>query len=79
MQQVHLDLTVDFDQRQIHGTAILDFQRQHGCPPDAPLVLDTRGLTIEEVSLGRLAARPVEPFTPTRSSSDRPTRSWARS
>src|SRR5262249_40889317 len=43
-----LDLAVDFDRRELKGVAILDFQRQPGVNPDAPLALDTRGLTIDE-------------------------------
>ena len=37
MQQIELDLTVDFEQHELKGVAILDIQRQPGCPPDAPL------------------------------------------
>ena len=51
VQQLDLDLTVDFEHDVLKGIAILDIQRQPGCPADAPLVLDTRGLTIEEVGL----------------------------
>jgi leukotriene-A4 hydrolase len=63
--QIELDLTVDFDRRELKGVAILDLRRGPGCPPDAPLLLDTRGLTIEEVSLRKLTVVPVG-FTPTR-------------
>ncbi len=66
VQQIELDLTVDFEHRQIQGIAILDVQRREGCPPDAPLVLDTRGLTIEEVSQRRLIPFRPERFKPTR-------------
>ncbi len=65
VRQVALDLSVDFDRRELKGEAVLDIQRQDGCPPDAPLVLDTRGLTIHEISLRRLTVNP-SPFTPTR-------------
>ncbi len=65
VRQVELDLSVDFDRRELKGVAILDIQRQDGCPPDAPLVLDTRGLKIDEVSLRRLTVM-AAPFTPTR-------------
>ena len=61
---VLLDLTVDFEQRILKGTAILDIARQPGCPADAPLVLDSRGLTIEEVEL-RKREPTTQAFTPT--------------
>jgi aminopeptidase N len=48
---LNLDLTVDFPRRELKGVAILDFQRQAGAPADAPLALDTRGLTIDEVGI----------------------------
>jgi leukotriene-A4 hydrolase len=51
VQHVFLDLTVDFEHRTLDGTATLDIVRQQGCPADAPLVLDSRGLAIGEVSL----------------------------
>src|SRR5450432_876544 len=55
VQQIDLDLTTDFERREIKGVATLDIQKQPGCPADAPLVLDTRGLTIEEVGLRKQA------------------------
>ena len=36
VRQVGLDLSVDFDRRELKGVAILDIQRQDGCAPDAP-------------------------------------------
>ncbi len=63
--QVALDLTVDFDNRVLKGTAILDFKRQPGCPAGAPLKLDSRGLAIEEVGQRKLVFAPG-PFLPTR-------------
>ncbi len=63
--QIDLDLSVDFERREIRGVATLDIRRQPGCPPDAPLIVDTRGLTIEEVSIRKLWVNP-EPFAPTR-------------
>jgi aminopeptidase N len=63
--QVDLYLMVDFDQRQLRGQAVVNFERQPGCPPDAPLVLDTRGLTIQEVSL-RAGADDAPAFAKTR-------------
>jgi aminopeptidase N len=46
-----LDLTVDFESKTLAGVAILDFQRQPGARAEAPLRLDTRGLTVEEVGI----------------------------
>jgi aminopeptidase N len=43
-----LDLEVDFQRQTLHGTAELRFER---LDPSAPLILDTRDLVIEEVSL----------------------------
>jgi leukotriene-A4 hydrolase len=65
VRQIALDLTTDFEQSVIEGEAILDIQKQPGCPADASLVLDTRGLTIEAVGLSTLAVRPAA-FMPTR-------------
>src|SRR5262245_349155 len=44
VEQIDIALKVDFDQKQLKGFVVLDIQRQPGCPSDAPLVLDTRGL-----------------------------------
>ena len=62
--QIALDLTVHFDRRELKGVAVLDFQRQPGCPAEAPLILDTRGLIIEHVGVRRLTVNPNE-FAPT--------------
>jgi leukotriene-A4 hydrolase len=51
VSHLSLELSVDFEHRVLHGVAILDLTRQPGCPADAPLVLDTRGLTIDQVGL----------------------------
>lgn len=48
LTHVALDLTVDFDARQIGGTATLSLKRKKGV---RELVLDTRALVIERVSL----------------------------
>ena len=64
VHHVLLDLTVDFEHRILKGSAVLDIVRQPGCPADAPLVLDTRGLTIEEVGLRKMEPTP-QAFTPT--------------
>ena len=69
--QVILDLTVDFEHRVLKGAAILDFGRQPGCPADAPLIVDTKGLTIEEVGLRKLEPTPRS-FTHTRFKLDPP-------
>ena len=65
VEKIELDLTPDFERREIKGIAVLAIQRQPGCPADAPLVLDTRGLTIEEVGIREQAVQPA-PFVPTR-------------
>ena len=49
VRHVELDLTVDFDRKELRGTATLQVERQPGSPADAPLVLDSKGLTIEKV------------------------------
>jgi leukotriene-A4 hydrolase len=64
VHHVQLDLTVDFEHRILKGSAVLEIIRQAGCPADAPLVLDTRGLTIEEVGLRKSESTP-QPFMPT--------------
>ena len=64
VQQVALDLTVDFDHHQLRGSAVLDIQRQEGCPANAPLILDTKGLAIEHVSQRRLIPLWPERFRP---------------
>ena len=43
-----LDLEVDFETRQLMGSALLKLQR---FDPEAPLLLDTRDLTLEEVTV----------------------------
>jgi len=59
--RVELDLTPDFDRKELAGSAILHFKRMPGCPEGAPLDLDTRELTIEEVSesVGESEFKPV--------------------
>ena len=47
--RLDLTLKVDFDAKQLDGTAILSYQRTPGAHSSAPLVLDTRDLTIESV------------------------------
>ena len=55
-RSLRFDLEVDFERRRLLGTVVLEL---HG-PSAGPLDLDTRGLTIHEVST--LGGRPV-PFT----------------
>ena len=64
IQQVELDLEVDFDERRLKGIVILDVQRRPGTPPNAPLVLDTDGLAIDHVGVRRLVAFNPQPFAP---------------
>src|SRR4051794_33889967 len=47
VQRLEIDLTVDFQTKQLLGTACLNFQRMPGCPRKTPLVLDSRDLAIE--------------------------------
>jgi aminopeptidase N len=52
--RVELDLTADFNAKQLHGSATLDVERATGVASKVPLILDTRDLTIESVdSSGR--------------------------
>jgi len=48
VKHLHLDLNVDFEQKQLMGSARLDLQRQTA---DNQLILDTKDLTIEKVML----------------------------
>lgn len=43
---------IDFEEERLYGLATLLFERQPGCPLDAPLILDTRGLEILNVWAG---------------------------
>ena len=52
LTRVDLDLDVDFEHKQLRGSATLAVERQPNCPDGAPLVLDTRDLTIEAVQSG---------------------------
>ncbi len=51
MRLTHLDwqMTVDFLNKRLSGWAMWQVERQPGSPADAPLVLDTRGLTIRGI------------------------------
>ncbi|MCM2317180.1 MAG: aminopeptidase, partial [Thermoanaerobaculia bacterium] len=48
VRHVKLDLTVDFQQRRLHGNATLEIENLAGA---SELILDTRGLEIEQVTL----------------------------
>ncbi|WP_435016565.1 M1 family metallopeptidase [Tundrisphaera sp. TA3] len=62
VRDLDLDLTVDFDRKELRGTATLGIERPANARPDAPLILDVRGPVIEEVAAGRDGASwaPVE-------------------
>lgn len=49
--RVDLNLHVDFSEKVLRGTATLGVERRPGCPPEARLILDTRGLAIEGVTV----------------------------
>ncbi|CAN5705997.1 M1 family metallopeptidase [soil metagenome] len=49
VRRVELDLVVDFENRQLEGTADLLIERSPESPVEAPLVLDTRDLIILEI------------------------------
>lgn len=55
VKSVDLDLTVSFEKKELSGTAGLVLERQPGCPNDAPLMLDTKDLTIQSVKAGTMA------------------------
>ena len=52
VRHLGLDLAVDFDRKELRGTATLRSSVSRA-PGRAPLVLDSRGLTIETVEAGR--------------------------
>jgi leukotriene-A4 hydrolase len=47
---VKLNLLADFDNEQLSGIATLRLERAADCPQGAPLVLDTKGLAVSEVT-----------------------------
>jgi leukotriene-A4 hydrolase len=49
VKRLDLTLVVDFQRKVLHGKADWAIERQPGAPADAPLVLDTRDLTIQRV------------------------------
>ncbi|MDB5349579.1 MAG: Peptidase rane alanine aminopeptidase [Planctomycetota bacterium] len=49
VEHVRLFLTVDFAKKELRGEAALRYKREATAPRNAPLVLDTRDLTIEAV------------------------------
>ena len=54
VRHVDLNLKADFDRRVLEGTAVLRIERASDYP-QAPLILDTRDLTIQSIE----AARPT--------------------
>lgn len=66
MSHLTLELDVEFEQHVLKGVAILNITRQPGCPADAPLVLDTRGLTIDEIGIGTKGLNGETSFVPTK-------------
>jgi aminopeptidase N len=69
---LNLDLTVDFEHRQLRGVAVLQFSRQPGSRPDAPLALDTRDLSVESVEVRGDGPVANAPFGPARFELARP-------
>ncbi len=59
VRHVDLDLAIDFGRKELRGTAAIRFERRTGSPPDAPLVLDAKGLTIEEVTASTGGGKPA--------------------
>jgi aminopeptidase N len=61
VKHISLDLTVDFEKKQLFGAATLTVERQPGSDPFAPLSLDIKGIEIERVSSwqGGQAPRPA--------------------
>jgi aminopeptidase N len=49
VRHIQLDLAVDFARKQLLGSAQLRTERMPGSNPEAPLILDTKGLVIEKV------------------------------
>jgi leukotriene-A4 hydrolase len=66
VSKLTLELNVDFEQHVLDGIAILDITRQSGCPADAALILDTRGLTINDVGLRTRGTNGEPSFVPTK-------------
>jgi aminopeptidase N len=60
VRHIDLDLTPDFARKELRGVAVLNLERQPGCPPDAPLWLDNRGLKVESVTDADGRALPFE-------------------
>ncbi len=59
--QMHLDLDVNFDKRQLLGSVRIRFEKQHRKAPNE-LILDTRDLTIRSVTYGSGRASTLLPF-----------------
>jgi len=58
LQHLQLDLDVDFEQQRLQGHVVLNFERLSQTADE--LILDSRGLQIEAVSLLRENAEPLE-------------------
>ena len=58
VQHVDLDLTVDFASKKLKGAATLDFVRSPSSP-NAPLILDAKGLVIQSVSAAKPDSAPL--------------------
>lgn len=65
VEQLAIDLKVDFERKQLSGFVVLDVFRQPGSPSDAPLVLDTRGLIIDKAEVRKQRPFKPEPFVQT--------------
>jgi aminopeptidase N len=60
---VKLNLLADFENEQLSGIATLSLERAVDCPQGAPLVLDTKGLAVSEVTyVGPHVSSGVAPF-----------------
>ncbi|WP_435007066.1 M1 family metallopeptidase [Tundrisphaera lichenicola] len=49
VRHIDLDLSIDFERKQLAGSVLLSYERQPGSPADAPLVVDTKGLEILDI------------------------------
>ena len=63
-KHLELDLSVDFQTKILTGTATWTIERQQGAPATAPLILDTRGITIDGVDEGAGNGAQADDFRP---------------
>jgi leukotriene-A4 hydrolase len=61
IEHAQLSLLADFEKKTLRGGVTWTFERRPGAPDDAPLVLDTRGLTITSVKVGPKDEDPNQP------------------